>query len=156
MNGINKKNLNSPVEWYIKSQWFIGAAKIITEKNAEFWDMGHMKKTDDRIYILDAYNTVPWLSFMAIECVLKGMLVAKGISPAKLLRHNINKDFDDASKFHPEIKKIPYLDYFVREYSDYAFTSEGGNRYPDKSPVPIFDSYWEAAEALRRFAKSKL
>lgn len=59
MNGINETNLNNPTEWYARSQWFIGAAKIVTEKNAEFWKMDNSKMTDDVIFALEAYNTVP-------------------------------------------------------------------------------------------------
>lgn len=153
MNGINKKYLNDPIEWYTRSQWFIGAAKLITEKNNQLhedWDQYEI------ILANDAYNTVPWLSFMAIECVLKGLLVANGYDSADLKHHDLKKYYNIIETIYPKILDIQNLEFFIKNYSDYVFSNSGGNRYPEKMEVPIFDTYWETAEILRRFAKSKL
>ncbi|MBP9702978.1 hypothetical protein KBD69_04800 [Candidatus Woesebacteria bacterium] len=137
----------------MRSQWFIGAAKLITEKNSDSSD-GHALD-DNLILCIDAYNAVPWLSFMAIECVLKGLLIYKKIDIKNLYEHNILKQYTLAKQYYPDISKIDDLDFFVTKYSDLVFSKSGGNRYPDKPYVPIFSHYWEVAENLRRFAKSQ-
>lgn len=106
-------------------------------------------------HLINAINSTPYITGMALELFMKGYLVHKGIDPDELkgkVKHNLKSlrimccEFKDSRFLNREL-------IFVTDRLGEQIMKNGGIRYPDVQPMGIyFDEFDIALKTLQEIS----
>lgn len=150
---INKERLKDPQFWHMKAWQFASTAQYIWN---EFEKIEDGTKIEKYGHLFNAINSTPYITGMALELFMKGYLVSKGEEPNKLKTRRIGHNLQELRTMCCKYKDKRFLTrelIFVTDRLGEQIMRDGGIRYPDVQPMPIyFDEFDISLKTLQTIA----
>lgn len=135
---IDKSRLKDPMFWHMKAWQFASASQFIWQ---EFPKIKDQAKIGEIGHLINAINSTPYITGMALELFMKGYLVYKGEDPGRLRSKKIGHNLRELRIMCCKFKDKRFLKrelIFVTDRLGMQIMKDGGIRYPDVKPMGIY------------------
>lgn len=153
LNFINSGDPNDPENWLYKSSSYHSAVLLIIDQFTKIKDGSPLNN-----HALNAINTLPYLTCVSAELMMKGCLVSRGVDykVVRKYKHELGKLREACVFYDKELFSLAKIVFLCDKLSEPIFAG-GGIRYPDKIDVPVYiDDFRDVLDLLHEALKESI
>jgi hypothetical protein len=146
----------NPENWYSRGLQYHSAVTLLIKLHKDKV-VDNKRITEEVANIMNAFNTIPYLTALSLELYMKGFLISHNITVKEVLgyRHQ-SKDLWKKCASLDNRFGLPSIRLIADQLYDHLM-KDGGVRYPDKQLAPIYiEDFTEALETARGLLKKRL